>query len=99
MVKKRWVYRGTLYMVSLRAFVKDIDLAFGLVLSLCLGFIVGFVIDHHLGHLMFSSAVGATLVLIYLVSYSLSAIWMVGLPQGLVVVAVFVWSIILGSAL
>ena len=86
-------------MASLRSFLSEADLVLGLILSICLGSIVGFVIDHHLGRLIFSSAVGATILLVYIASYSISAMWMVGFPQGLVVVAVFVWSIILSSAL
>jgi hypothetical protein len=85
-------------MTSLRAFFSEADLALGLILSICLGSIVGFIIDHHLGRLIFSSAVGVSIILVYIASYSISAMWMVGFPQGLVVVAVFVWSIILSSA-
>lgn len=86
-------------MTSLRSLFSETDLVFGLILSVCLGSSVGFVMDHHLSRLIVSSGLGATILLLYLVSYSISAIWMVGLPQGLVVVAAFVWSILLSSAL
>jgi hypothetical protein len=86
-------------MAWLRSLCSEADLALGLLLSICLGAIVGFIIDHHLGHLIFRSAAGAAILLLYLAAYSVSAVCMVGLPQGLVVVAVFVWSIILSSAL
>jgi hypothetical protein len=38
-------------------------------------------------------------LLMYLASYCIGAIWLVGMQQGLVIVTVFVWCIILSSAL
>jgi len=43
------------------------------------------------------SALGVIFLVIYVASYSLGAIWMMGAQQGLVVVSVFVWSVILVS--
>lgn len=86
-------------MAWLRGLVDDTDLVFGLLLSICLGALVGFVMDHPLGHLIYRSAIGVIVLLMYLLSYCIGAIWLVGLQQGLVVVMVFVWCILLSSAL
>ena len=43
------------------------------------------------------SALGVIFLLLYVASYSLGAIWMMGAQQGLLVVSVFVWCVILSS--
>jgi hypothetical protein len=86
-------------MTWVRRLFHDTDLVFGIMLSICLGSLVGLVVDHPLGRLIYSSAMGAIILLTYLLSYCLAAIWLVGLQQGLVIVSVFVWCIILSSAL
>ena len=77
--------------------VNNIDLALGLVLSVVLGSVVGLALSHPLGHLMLGSALGVLFLLTYMASYSLGAIWMMGAQQGLIVVSVFVWCVILSS--
>jgi hypothetical protein len=77
--------------------VNNIDLALGLVLSVVLGSVVGLALSHPLGHLMLGSALGVFFLLTYMASYSLGAIWMMGTQQGLIVVSVFVWCVILSS--
>jgi hypothetical protein len=74
---------------------KNADLALGLVLSVILGCVVGLTMSHPLGHLLFGSALGMIFLVIYVGSYGLGAIWMMGAPQGLLVVSTFVWCIIL----
>jgi hypothetical protein len=39
-----------------------------------------------------------TVLLLYVLSYSIGTIWMIGMQQGLVVVTVFVWCMLLSSA-
>ncbi len=73
------------------------DLALGLVLSVVLGSVIGLAMSHPLGHLILGSALGVTFLLTYMASYSLGAIWMMGTQQGLIVVSVFVWCVILSS--
>jgi hypothetical protein len=73
------------------------DLALGLVLSIVLGSVVGLAMSHPLGHLILGSALGVIFLLTYMVSYSAGAIWMMGAQQGLIVVSVFVWCVILSS--
>jgi hypothetical protein len=55
--------------------------------------------SHPLGQLLMGSALGVMFLLIYVASYSLGAIWMMGAQaqQGLLVVSVFVWCVILSS--
>jgi hypothetical protein len=86
-------------MTWVRSFVNDTDMVFGLVLSICLGSLVGLVVDHPVGQVIYGSATGAVVLLMYLASYCIGAIWLVGMQQGLVIVTVFVWCIILSSAL
>jgi hypothetical protein len=50
-----------------------------------------------LGHVLFGSGLGVVLLVIYVGSYSLGAIWMMGAQQGLVVVSALVWCIILSA--
>jgi hypothetical protein len=90
---------GSAIMTWVRRLFRDTDLAFGLMLSICLGSLVGLVVDHPLGQVIYSPAIGAIVLLMYLLSYYIGAIWLVGLQQGLVIVTVFVWCIILSSAL
>jgi hypothetical protein len=52
-----------------------------------------------LGHLILGSTLGVIFLLTYMASYSLGAIWMMGPQQGLIVVSVFVWWVILSSRL
>jgi hypothetical protein len=80
-----------------RQVLNNTDLALGLVLSVVLGSVVGFAMSHPLGHLLMGSALGVMSLLIYVASYSLGAIWMMGAQQGLLVVSVFVWCVILSS--
>jgi hypothetical protein len=80
-----------------RHLVKNTDLALGLVLSIVLGSVMGLAMSHPLGHLIFGSALGVIFLLTYIMSYSLGAIWMMGAQQGLIVVSVFVWCVILSS--
>jgi hypothetical protein len=80
-----------------RQLVNNADLALGLVLSVVLGSVVGLAMSHPLGHLILGSALGVMLLFIYVASYSLGTIWMMGAQQGLLVVSVFVWCIILSS--
>jgi hypothetical protein len=80
-----------------RYLLNNIDLALGLVLSVVLGSVVGLAMSHPLGHLIFGSALGVIFLLTYIMSYSLGAIWMMGAQQGLIVVSVFVWCVILSS--
>jgi hypothetical protein len=75
------------------------DLTFGLMLSICLGIILGLLMGHPLGQLICGSTLGVTILLLYVLSYSIGAIWMIGTQQGLVVVTVFVWCMLLSSAL
>jgi hypothetical protein len=86
-----------LAMEWVRQLVNNTDLALGLVLSIVLGSVVGLAMSHPLGHLILGSALGVIFLLIYVASYSLGAIWMMGAQQGLIVVSVFVWCIILSS--
>jgi hypothetical protein len=71
------------------------DLVLGLGLSVILGSVVGLTMSHPLGHLILGSGLGVVFLLTYGASYSVGAIWMMGAQQGLVVVSVFVWCIIL----
>jgi hypothetical protein len=64
-----------------------------------LGSVIGLAMRHPLGHLILSSALGVIFLLTYMASYSLGAIWMMGTQQGLIVVSVFVWCVILSSRL
>ena len=80
-----------------RHLLTNIDLALGLVLSIVLGSVVGLAMSHPLGHLILGSALGVIFLLTYMVSYSAGAIWMMGAQQGLIVVSVFVWCVILSS--
>jgi hypothetical protein len=80
-----------------RQLLSNADLGLGLGLSIILGSAVGFAMSHPLGHLILGSVVGVIFLLIYVASYSLGAIWMMGAQQGLIVVSVFVWSVILSS--
>jgi hypothetical protein len=81
----------------LRQVLNNTDLALGLVLSVVLGSVVGLALSHPLGHLIMGSALGVMFLLIYVASYSLGAIWMMGAQQGLLVVSIFVWCVILSS--
>jgi hypothetical protein len=76
-------------MAWVRSAMHQPDLTFGLMLSICLGIILGLLMGHPLG----------TVLLLYVLSYSIGAIWMIGTQQGLVVVTVFVWCMLLSSAL
>jgi hypothetical protein len=80
-----------------RQLLNNTDLALGLVLSVVLGSVVGLAMSHPLGHLILGSALGVIFLFTYVGSYSLGAIWMMGAQQGLIVVSVFVWCIILSS--
>jgi hypothetical protein len=80
-----------------RHLLNNIDLALGLVLSVVLGSVVGLAMSHPLGHLILGSALGVIFLLTYVASYSLGAIWMMGTQQGLIVVSVFVWCVILSA--
>jgi hypothetical protein len=80
-----------------RQVVDNIDLALGLLLSVVLGSVVGLAMRHPLGHLILGSALGVIFLLTYMASYSLGAIWMMGTQQGLIVVSVFIWCVILSS--
>lgn len=80
-----------------RYLLNNIDLALGLVLSIVLGSVVGLAMSHPLGHLILGSVLGVIFLLTYIMSYSLGAIWMMGAQQGLIVVSVFVWCVILSS--
>jgi hypothetical protein len=81
----------------LQQLLNHIDLALGLMLSVVLGSVVGLAMSHPLGHLIMGSALGVMFLLTYVASYSFGAIWMMGAQQGLLVVSVFVWCIILSS--
>jgi hypothetical protein len=81
----------------LHQLLNHIDLALGLMLSVILGSVVGLAMSHPLGHLIWGSALGVMFLLTYMASYSLGAIWMMGAQQGLLVVSVFVWCVILSS--
>lgn len=70
-------------MVWMRSLVHETDLTFGLVLSICLGIILGLLMGHPLGQLICGSAVGVAVFLLYVLSYSIGAIWMIGMQQGL----------------
>lgn len=80
-----------------RQLFNNVDLALGLVLSAVLGSVLGFAMSHPLGHLILGSALGVIFLLVYIASYSLGAIWMMGAQQGLLVVSVFVWCVLLSS--
>jgi hypothetical protein len=80
-----------------RQVLNNTDLALGLVLSVVLGSVIGLAMSHPLGHLILGSALGVIFLLTYMASYSLGAIWMMGTQQGLIVVSVFVWCVILSS--
>ena len=82
-----WIFR----------FIKNTDLALGLMLSVVLGSVAGLTMSHPLGHVLFGSGLGVALLVIYVAAYSLAAIWMMGAEQGLVVVSTLVWCIILTS--
>jgi hypothetical protein len=86
-------------MAWVRSVVHQPDLTFGLMLSICLGIILGLLMGHPLGQSICGSALGVTILLLYVLSYSIGAIWMIGMQQGLVVVTVFVWCMLLSSAL
>ena len=76
---------------------KNTDLVLGLVLSVVLGSVIGLTMSHPLGHVLFGSALGVTFLVMYVGSYSLGAIWMMGTQQGLLVVSAFVWCMILSA--
>jgi hypothetical protein len=80
-----------------RQLLNNTDLALGLVLSVVLASVIGLAMSHPLGHLILGSALGVIFLLTYMASYSLGAIWMMGTQQGLIVVSVFVWCVILSS--
>jgi hypothetical protein len=80
-----------------RHLLNNIDLALGLVLSVVLGSVVGLAMSHPLGHLILGSALGVIFLLTYMASYSLGTIWTMGTQQGLIVVSVFVWCVILSA--
>ena len=80
-----------------RPILHNIDLTLGLLLSVVLGSVVGLAMSHPLGHLIMGSALGVSFLLAYMASYSLGAIWMMGAQQGLIVVSVFIWCMILSS--
>jgi hypothetical protein len=82
-------------MYWVRRVLNNTDLGLGL--SVVLGSVVGCAMSHPLGHLLMGSALGVMFLLIYVASYSLGAIWMMGAQQGLLVVSVFVWCVILSS--
>jgi hypothetical protein len=86
-------------MAWIRRLVHQTDLALGLVLSICLGVMLGLLMGHPLGRLICGSVTGVTVLLLYVASYSIGAIWMIGMQPGLVVVTVFVWCMLLSSAL
>ncbi len=86
-------------MAWIRTLVHETDLAFGLVLSICLGVVLGLLMGHPLGRLICGSTTGLTALSLYIFSYSIGAIWMMGMQQGLVVVTVFVWCMLLSSVL
>jgi hypothetical protein len=85
-------------MAWFRAVALENDLTLGLGLSVCLGVFLGVLMGHPLGRLICGSAVGVTVLLLYVLSYSIGTIWMIGMQQGLVVVTVFVWCMLLSSA-
>jgi hypothetical protein len=87
------------HMAWIRFLAHETDLACGLGLSICLGVVLGLVIGHSMGRLICGSAIGVTILLLYILSYSIGAIWMIGMQQGLVVVTVFIWCMLLSSAL
>jgi hypothetical protein len=93
------VYRtgDLLAMWWVRQLFKNADLAMGLVLSIVLGSVVGFATSHPLGHLLLGSTLGVMVLLIYVASYSVGTIWLMGAQPGLLVVSVFVWCILLSS--
>jgi hypothetical protein len=82
-----------------RFLAHETDLACGLGVSICLGVVLGLVIGHPLGRLICGSAIGVTILLLYVLSYSIGTIWMIGIHQGLVVITVFIWCTLLSSAL
>ena len=82
-------------MASVRQLLNNIDLALGLMLSVVLGSVVGIAISHPLCRLILGSALGVIFLLAYIASYSLGAIWMMGTQQGLIVVSVFIWCVVL----
>ena len=84
-------------MAWVRQLLNNIDLALGLMLSVVLGSVVGIAMSHPLGRLILGSALGVIFLLAYIASYSLGAIWMMGTQQGLIVVSVFIWCVILSS--
>ena len=84
-------------MAWVRHLLNNVDLALGLMLSVVLGSVVGLAMSHPLGHLMLGSVLGVIFLLAYMASYSLGAIWMMGTQQGLLVVSVFIWCVILSS--
>ena len=86
-------------MAWIRSLTHETDLTLGLVLSICLGVVLGLLMGYPLGRLLCGSAIGVTVLLLYVLSYSIGAIWMVGTQQGLVVITVFVWCMLLSSAL
>lgn len=86
-------------MAWIRSLTHETDLTLGLVLSICLGVVLGLLMGHPLGRLLCGSVIGVTVLLLYVLSYSIGAIWMIGMQQGLVVVTVFVWCMLLSSAL
>ena len=79
----------------LHQLLNNTDLALGVALSVVLGSVVGLAMSHPLGHLILGSVLGVIFLITYVASYSLGAIWMMGAQQGLLVVSVFVWCIIL----
>jgi hypothetical protein len=85
-------------MAWFRALAHENDLTLGLGLSVCLGVVLGLVMGHPLGRLICGSAIGVAVLLLYVLSYSLGTIWMIGTQQGLIVVTVFVWCMLFGSA-
>jgi hypothetical protein len=86
-------------MAWFRSLAYENDLTLGLGLSVYLGVFLGLLMGHPLGRLICDSAIGVTVLLLYVLSYSIGTIWMIGMQQGLVVVTVFVWCVLLSSAL
>jgi hypothetical protein len=85
-------------MAWFRALAHVNDLTLGLGLSVCLGVFLGLLMGHPWGRLICGSAIGVAALLLYVLCYSIGTIWLIGVQQGLVVVTVFVWCLLLSSA-
>jgi hypothetical protein len=96
---RKVLHRRVTAMRWARQLANNPDLVLGLVLSVILGSVVGLAMTHPIGHLIFGSILGVSFLVVYVASYSLGTMWMMGPQQGLVVVSVFVWCIILSSRL